>query len=136
MVSVKNSIFYKDVLKELNYAFANVFIFKGFFIVEINEGVKYTWDNHGRQMADDLAYFLGTDGEDIIYISNRIHSYSVVAQDWLKFYRSSYKLKEYYVVSPNRKGTFNLLFEGMFFKKKIKNFTSLEEAVKLAKTNS
>lgn len=134
MVSVKETIFYKEVLKELSYPFAEVFVFKGFVIVEINEGVKYTWDNHGKFVVQDMAYFLGTDGSDIIYISNRIHSYSVVPQDWLKLFRANYSLKAYYVVSPNRKGTFNLAIESLFIKNKIKNFTSLDEAIKMAKS--
>ncbi|WP_299550110.1 hypothetical protein [Seonamhaeicola sp.] len=136
MVSVKDSSFYTEVLKELNYPFATAFIFKGFVVVEINEGIEYTWDNHGKLMAQDVAYFLGTDGGNLIYISNRMHSYSVVPQDWLKFFRSDYRLKEYYVVSPNRKGTFNLIIESLFFKNKIKSFPSLSEAVVSAKNST
>lgn len=136
MISVRETTFYAEVLKELHYPYATVFIFKGFIVVEVNEGIEYTWDNHGKPVADDVACYLGTDGKDLIYISNRIHSYSVVAQDWLKFFRSSYRLKEYYVVSATPKGKFNLIFENLFFYKKIKNFTSLAEAITLAKSSA
>lgn len=133
MVSVRNTKFYKEVIKEFDYSYGTIFVFKGFIISEINEGVNFTWKDHARPMADDVSGFLGTYGVDLIYISNRINSYSVVPQDWLKFFKSSYSLKGYYVVSPNRKGTFNLAIESLFFKNKIKNFTSLDEAIKLAK---
>lgn len=136
MVSVKNTEYYNEVLKELTYDFASVFIFKGFVVMEINEGVVYTWKNHGKMFVDDLSKYLEAE-EQIVYISNRIYSYSVVAQDWLKFLKSNYgkQLKKIYVVSPNQKGSFNLMIERLFLNRKVKTFATLKEAINSAKHN-
>lgn len=42
MISVKDSIFYKYVLKEFTYDFATVFVFDGIVISEINSGVSFS----------------------------------------------------------------------------------------------
>lgn len=135
MISVKQTDFYKEVLKEINYSFADLFVFKYFVVFEINEGVVYTWENHAEKVLFDISEYLETDGADreIIYISNRINSYSVVVQDWIKFYKSKYKLKEFYLVNPTHKGKFNWVVESIFFKGKVKHFTSVEEAINVAK---
>ena len=133
MVSVKQSDLYSDVLKELNYSFGDVFIFNGFVITEIKQGVNVSWENHAKVMAEDVSCYLGTDGSDIVYISNRINSYAVMAADWLKFFKNNYLLKAYYIVSSSSQSKLNLLVENLFFKNKIKSFDSLYSAVNWAK---
>lgn len=133
MISVKQTNLYSEVLKELNYSFGNVFIFNGFIISEMNQGINISWSNHAKQIVEDVSCYLGTDGSDIIYISNRINSYAVMAADWLKFFKSNYYLKAYYIVSNNPTSKINFVVENLFFKNKIKNFNSLYEAVNWAK---
>ena len=132
MKSVKQTDLYPKVLKELNYSFADVFIFDGFIISEIKQGVNFSWNNHAKYIVDDITCFLGTDGTELIYISNRIHSYSVVAIDWLKFFKQQYGLKGYYVVSNSQMSKLNLLVEQLFFKEKIMHFDSLFSAYELS----
>ncbi|GGZ80880.1 hypothetical protein [Algibacter mikhailovii] len=134
--SVKQTNLYPKVLKELNYSFADVFIFDGFIISEIKQGVNFSWNNHAKYIVDDITCFLGTDGTELIYISNRIHSYSVVAIDWLKFFKQQYGLKGYYVVSNSQMSKLNLLVEQLFFKEKIMHFDSLFSAVHWVRTES
>ncbi|WP_282121854.1 hypothetical protein [Algibacter mikhailovii] len=134
--SVKQTDLYPKVLKELNYSFADVFIFDGFIISEIKQGVNFSWNNHAKYIVDDITCFLGTDGTELIYISNRIHSYSVVAIDWLKFFKHQYGLKGYYVVSNSQMSKLNLLVEQLFFKEKIMHFDSLFSAVHWVRTES
>ena len=136
MKSVKQTDLYPKVLKELNYSFADVFIFDGFIISEIKQGVNFSWNNHAKYIVDDITCFLGTDGTELIYISNRIHSYSVVAIDWLKFFKQQYGLKGYYVVSNSQMSKLNLLVEQLFFKEKIMHFDSLFSAVHWVRTES
>ncbi|WP_396601560.1 hypothetical protein [Algibacter sp. R77976] len=129
MVSVRDTGLYKHVLKECNYAFGNVYMFKDFVVSEFFKGETITWDNHAKIMIYDIESFYDTDGSDVVYISNRINSYSVVASDWLKFYKSSYKVKAYCIVSEKDVGFLNSMIEKLFFKKQILHFTNLLAAV-------
>lgn len=133
MISINQTHLKSEVLKELNYSFGDVFIFKGFIVSEIKSGVNFSWNEHANQIVQDVSCFLGTDGSDLIYISNRINSYAVVAMDWLKFFKNSYFLKGYYVVSDSPVGKLNLMVESLFFKNKIKSFSSLYSAINWAK---
>ncbi|WP_372755878.1 hypothetical protein [Mariniflexile sp.] len=129
MVSVKETNLYSEVLKELNYSFGNVFIFHGFVISEINRGITLNWENHAKVITEDVSCFLGTDGSDLIYISHRIHSYSVIPYDWLQFFKCSYQLKGYFIVSEMKHRTLNSYIESLFFNKNIKRFNDLNTAV-------
>ncbi|MDO7172693.1 hypothetical protein [Mariniflexile sp. AS56] len=133
MVSIKETIFYDDVIKELNYPFGDVFIFEGIVVSEIGEGVIFSWSKYGKLISEDIAMYLGTTGKELIYISNRINSYSVLATDWLKYYKNNYCLKSYYVVSSHRSGDLNYIIENLFFKDKIKRFTDLYVAMNWVK---
>ena len=133
MKSIKESHLYSQVLKEFNYDFADVFVFNNIVVSEIKADVILTWDNHAKLIAKDVFAFLGSDGSDIIYISNRIHSYNVVATDWLKFFKNNYSLKAYYVVGNQKHSFINTLFENLFCKSTIKEFTSIEVALEMAR---
>jgi hypothetical protein len=133
MLSIKQTSFYDAVLKEMNYKFGDVFIFDGFVISEIKEGVSFSWEDHAQPIVKDVADFTNFDGSDLIYLSHRIHSYSVVPTDWLKFFGNSFSLKGYGVISYSETGLVNTLIENLFFKKKIRRFNSIESAVDWAK---
>ncbi|MFV9550650.1 hypothetical protein [Algibacter sp. PT7-4] len=133
MISVKDANLNSKILKELNYSFADVFIFDGFVISEIKRGVNFNWNDHASKIVEDVACFLGKDGKDVIYISNRINSYAVVAVDWFKFFKNNYFLKNYFVVSNKSGSKLNLMIESLFFKDKIKSFNSLYTAVNWVK---
>ncbi|CAH8295099.1 hypothetical protein EV196_108109 [Mariniflexile fucanivorans] len=129
MISVKETNLYTKALKELNYSFGNVFIFDGYIISEINQGVIFNWEEHAKIIVDDVTCFLGTDGHDLIYISHRINSYSVVPHGWINFFKSRYKLKGYFIVSDDKVRILGLLIENLFFNNKIKRFNNLETAI-------
>lgn len=129
MASVRDTPFYNNVIKELKYPFATIFLFDGFIVSEINQGVVYSWDDHAELVSQDIANYYGTDGQDLILISNRINSYSVVAADWLKFFKHNYKLKGYAVVGYNKASLLNTLIENLFFNDKIKKFNDLSTAI-------
>jgi hypothetical protein len=136
MKSIKETSLYQEVLKELNYSYGDVFIFNGYVVSEINEGIVFTWDAHAKKITKDISCFLGTDGSDLIYISNRINPYSIQALDWLKYFKNSYSLEGYYVVGHEKSSVINTMFENLFFKSKIRRFTSLYEAIEVAKVCS
>ncbi|SHI58713.1 hypothetical protein SAMN05216261_1186 [Algibacter luteus] len=133
MISIVNTELYKDCLKEINYSFGNVFIFKEFVISQFCRGEVISWENQIKLMVEDIGAFYNSDGSDVVYISNRINSYSLVAADWLKFYKSNYKVKAYCVVSQNKAGYLNSMIEKLFFKKEIRHFSNLYEAVNYVK---
>ncbi|GAA4235933.1 hypothetical protein GCM10022291_19060 [Postechiella marina] len=129
MVSIKETEIYSDVLKELNYPFGTIFIFKGFVVSEINKGISFSWENHAKKVVEDISMFLGTNGNDLVYISNRVNSYSVVPSDWLKFIKNTYALQEYCIVSDKETTKLSWLVENLFFNKKIKRFNCIYTAI-------
>jgi len=132
MNSIRHTNLYSEVIKELNYPFGDIFIFEGYVVSEIKEDIVFSWEEHALPMVEDVSCYLGSYGDELIYISHRIHSYSVKAIDWLKFFRNSYSLKGYSIVEyKKRQLKFN--FENLFFNSKIKRFTSIESAVEWAK---
>ena len=134
MISVKQTDLYSEVLREMNYKFGNVYIFDGFVISEINEGVSFSWDEHAQRIVTDVTNFTKCDGSELIYLSHRIFSYSLVPTDWLKFFRNSFELKGYGVIGYNNISFVNTVIENLFFKKKIRRFTTVEAAVDWAKS--
>ena len=134
MNSIKETVLYSEVNKELNYAFGNVFIFENFVVSEINKGIIFNWDNHGRVITEDVACYLGTNGSNLIYISNRINPYSVLVSDWLKFFKNSYSLKAYFIISESPIGILNSFIENLFFSSSIKRFNNIETAINFIET--
>ncbi|MDN3666525.1 hypothetical protein ACFFU1_13480 [Algibacter miyuki] len=136
MISIIDTEFYSQVLKEFNYSFGNIFIFDQFVVSEVKHGVNFTWDEHAKPVIADVFGFLGsTNGGKINFISNRINSYSVMASDWVKFYNNKYFLKSYSVVSDKSRFS-NASIEKLFFKDDIKHFDDLSIAVNFIKTNT
>ncbi|WP_158655129.1 hypothetical protein [Flavivirga eckloniae] len=133
MISVRDTNFYKDIIKEFNYSFGTIFVFKDFMISEFNEGEVIGWEEHARFFTKEIADFLGTNGEDLIFISNRINSYSTMASDWLKFFKHNYKLKGYLIVSSEKISKLAVMTENLFFNNRIKRFNSLYAAVNYVK---
>nr|WP_321223042.1 hypothetical protein [uncultured Psychroserpens sp.] len=132
MVSIRQTPYYVDVLKEFNYDFGSFFVFDGFVVSEINEGVTVTWEDHMKVMTIDVCDFLDTNGEHLIYISHRINSYAGKPTDWLQFFKYSYNLKGYGVVGYSQVSTLNTAIENLFFNKKIIRFNSLDTAIQWA----
>lgn len=139
MKSLKNTAHYGDVLHEINYSFGNYYLFENFVIAEMHEGIIANWEQHGKQIINDINQFYTKNGdctENIVYISNRINSYSVKPADWLKFYNNNHSMKAYGIVSYNDTGFFNALLERLFIKSAFNRFGSLERAIDWAKTLS
>ena len=136
MLSLKETQFYTEVLKELNYPFADIYIFDGFVISEIKEGTVFSWEDHAKRIVKDVSDFSGTDGSDIVYLSHRIHSYSLKPMDWIHFFKNSFDLGGYGVIGYNSLSFFNTVIENLFFNKKIRRFNDLKTAIHWAKNKS
>jgi len=128
MQRVKELEFFKNIREIREYKFGVFYFFDGLIISEMKEGETFNWDI--AKLIIKAAYeILGKD-KPIAYISNRIHNYSVVPTDWLKFYKNRHRLELYSVVAYNKGGLASLVLEKMFFKNKIRQFSDLESAIK------
>jgi hypothetical protein len=135
MNSIKQSLFHDEMLKELHYTFGSFYLFNGFVVSEIKEGVDFSW-KQAKILIEDVASFYDTNGNDIVYISHRIHKYNVKPVDWLKFASYALKLKGYAIVVNNALESRNANFESLFVRSKFKIFTNCLEAVQWAATIS
>jgi len=136
MPYLKDTIYYKEAIQELNYSFGNFYLFDGFILGEINEGVTFSWDDHAKKLAEEYSDLYESNGEGIVYISNRVNSYAVRPTDWLKFYKNSYDLRGYAVVTPSKKRHKNPLLERLFMKSSLRTFDELSNAISWAKEMS
>lgn len=136
MKAIKDTPFYQEAIQELKYPFGNFYLFENFVVGEIKEDVIFTWDHHAKTIVEEILNLYESNGQDLVYISNRIHSYAVKPSDWLKFYKSDFKLKAYGVVSYTPKGARNTLLEKLFVKDRFKNFDNLADAIAWSRTLS
>lgn len=130
-MKLEDSPLIKDCFVKISEPFGNFYIFEKFVISEIAEGVHFDWSKASCLIEKVYQYF-GSRDVDINYISNRVHSYSVNAQDWLKFYKKRHKLARVAVVAYEEKGLLSVKIEKMFSKSKYKTFHTLDNAVKWA----
>ncbi|WP_296381334.1 hypothetical protein [Winogradskyella sp.] len=110
------------------------FIFEGYVISEIKEGISFSWETHAHPIIKDVIDYTKCDGSDLVYLSHRIYSYSVVPTDWLKLFRNSFDLKGYGIIGYTGVSFVNTVIENLFFKKKIRRFTTVDAAVQWAKS--
>ena len=134
MVNVKNTQYYNDAIHVMTYPSGTYYLFETFVIAEIKEGIVFTWEDHAKQIVEELTHLYDQNGENIVYISNRVHSYSTRPSDWIKFYRSDFKLKAYGIVSYSKKSLMAAVMEKIFMRNRFQSFTSLDEAIVWAKS--
>ena len=133
MQNLKDTSFYSEAIHEINYSFGNYYLFDGFVVAEVNEDVIFTWQHHGKIVTEDLTNLYDTNGSDVVFITNRINSYSVKPADWIHFFRHSYKLKGYAIVSYSKAGYLNGALEKLFMNTNFKRFRSLDSALEWAR---
>lgn len=136
MNSLKNSPYYHEAFNEIVFDFGTFYLFDGFIIAEINEGVVFTWDNHAKIASQEILDLYNSNGSDIIYISNRVNNYSVMPSDWVKFFKNNFRMKGYAMVNYTKSGHVNSLLEKLFIGHKSKRFNSLEYAIQWAKSKA
>ena len=99
-------------------------------ITEVSEGTHVTFEKiaHMLQFAEDVY------GNDIpfVYISNRIHSYSIDPLGYYEAIKMFPNLKAYAIVSQNDRRRMLFVLEKLFIKKPIRVFDNLEKAVEWA----
>lgn len=119
---------YKDLYdKKVVLECGNFYYFKKFIISEIKEGIHFTWET-AKECIDKAYEHYGQDIK-VVYISNRVNSYSVNAQDWLKFYQERHHLEAIAIVAYNKMGLMNVVLEKIFNQARLRKFSKLDDAV-------
>ncbi len=54
----------------MNYKFGDVFIFEGFVILVINDGITFSCEDHAQRIVKDVTGFTKCDSSDLIYLSH------------------------------------------------------------------
>lgn len=127
MKRVKEIDYFKNIREVREFEFGVFYYFNGLVISEINEGESFCWDK--AEKAVNAAHDIFGEDMPIVYISNRVNSYKVLASDWLKFFSNRNKLSFYSVVGNTKSSFASVVMERMFFKESLKQFTDLEEAI-------
>ncbi len=119
---------YKDLYeKKVVLESGSFYFFEKYIIAEIDEGVHYDWEA-AKKMVDKAYEHYGEEPK-VAYITNRVNSYSVDPQDWLKFYKERHHLEAYAIVAYNRIGLMNVVLEKLFSQTRIRKFSHLDDAV-------
>lgn len=129
MKKLRDTPYYYRAIHEINYSFGDFYLFDTFIVGEIHEDVHISWNEHGKMIAEELSNLYDNNGKDLVYISNRVNDYSLVPTDWKKFFKLSYNLKAYGIISYTKTGYFNAMLERMFVNTKLRWFNSLEDAI-------
>ena len=131
MTTVENSPYKNQVLKKHVYAYGTFYLLDQIVISEINPGVHFTWEE-AKPVIDDVTAFYGERGDGLVYISNRIHKYSVSPMCWLHFFKANFSLKAYGIVSDRKTGFLMAQVEKLFFKSTLQHKETLSEAINWA----
>ena len=117
------------MIKKITFIFGELTIYDNYVLAVMKEGVTIS-PNYNDVLIDISATYFHN--KQFIYITHRVHSYSVDPQ----IYYQTEKIKNligFAVVSQNYQAKLNAQIEKMFFKKPFKIFTELEDAVTWAK---
>lgn len=106
------------------FDYGTFYFFENFIISEINEGVLFDWEL-AKEVIDVALNYYG-ENPRIGYISNRVNSYSLKPQDWLKFFGARHTLTSFAIVDP--KSQSSTLLEKLFFRSLIQKFDNLNDA--------
>lgn len=128
---VENSPYKESVLKTYELDSGLYYFFDEYIIAENKEGIIFSWET--AKVIIDLKYQFYGDRK-ITYISNRVNSYSVVPQDWLKFFEQRHEVLGVAIVTYSDLGIMNVTLEKLFFRSKLKRFERLEAAIDWAKS--
>jgi len=126
-MKVNDSKFINLEHEEIKLPFGNFYFFKRFVVSELNEGTHFDWKKV-KILSELMVNQYGKD-EKVIYISNRVNSYSIEPQSWLKFDKKYHLFISTGIVAYDNSGGLSVVLERLFAKESIKRFRSLKEAI-------
>ncbi|MBT8296165.1 MAG: hypothetical protein KJP01_04285 [Gramella sp.] len=112
--SVINFVNNEAILEIHHLDFGDVIFLDKTIVTELNEGINYGWEQATEVIALAEKFY----GKDfyVNYMANRIHDYSVQAQDWLKFFENNRQLRSFCIVTHGKTGITNIAIERLFYK--------------------
>ena len=116
--------------EEIKLPFGNFYFFEKFVISELHEGVHFDWKR--VKILSDLMQTHYGDGKSIVYLSNRVNSYSIEPQSWLKFDKKYHLFIASGIIAYDNRGGLSVVLERLFSKERIKKFRSLKNGVEWA----
>ncbi|MDO5980699.1 hypothetical protein [Flavivirga spongiicola] len=111
---------------KLETSFGNFYFCEKFFIAELHTGVHFDWPKI-EVLANEIIAFYGKNVK-LDYISNRVNSYSIDPQNWIKIEKYNVIMRSA-IVCYNHMMYMNASLEKRFSKGKIYPCLSLNEAI-------
>lgn len=111
--------------------FGTIYFFENIIVSEINEGVIFSYKLAEIIINLALSHY-GTENT-VIYISNRVNSYSVKPTDWIKINNRFSNLVGVGVVNYTTFSRSIFAIEKLFSKRAFMGFDNLNEALRWAK---
>jgi len=130
-MKLEDSPLIKNCFIKVSEPYGDFFIFEKFVVGELVEGTHFDWAK-AKVLIEKVYQYFGSRDIQLNYISNRIHSYSVNAQDWLKFYKERHSIARVAIVAYEEKALLSVQLEKIFTKSKYKTFNTLENAAQWA----
>ena len=118
--------------KKLEFPFGNFYLCHNFFISELHEGVHFGWEEV-KLLMDKVIDFYGNNSK-LVYISNRVNSYSSDPNSWEKTYKKYGVIVASAIVYYNDFTYKSASLEKLMSEKSIKRCISLDEAILWVKT--
>jgi len=129
---IKDSFYNTKVLKVLHLKTGMLYFFENLVCIEVNEGVHLNLEL-SKEIFEPINTFY-KDKESIIFLSNRVHDFSIEALDYPHFFKALPKIKLFTVVYYNLNNRYNIEIEKQFIGSiPFKGFMSLSEAYNYSK---
>lgn len=125
-MTITKSPLKKHIKKTFKTNIGNVFLFPNYLVVEYNEGIDITFENHY-----EVSVIIETHFKDKFFgfITNRINSYSIDLKDAKYFNKAFPNCKAYGIVNYKHTHKSIIEIENKFFDFNRRTFADLLEAV-------
>lgn len=131
-MSIADSPYYEKLIFKKTIDLGDLYFFKNFLVCEFNEGININFDNFNEAKTEIEKRF---GNMEFGFISNRIHSYSILVTDAPIFNEIFKNLKAYATVTYSELASKVFEVENHFFKFNRRNFNNLQEAIQWVEYN-
>lgn len=112
---------------KVNSNFGSYYLFKDFFILEVNEGIHFNWDKL-NELLNSIRDHYGPH-KQLAYIANRVNSYSIDPVLWSYFDKDDSILVAASIVSYRNSTAMSATIEKQLANISLKRAKSLNEAI-------
>lgn len=126
-MKVEDSNFINLEHEEIKLPFGNFYLFDRIVVSELNEGIHFDW-KRVKILSDIIVRHYGNE-KKLVYISNRVNSYSIEPQLWVKFEKKYNLFISAGIVAYDKSGGLSVVLERLFSKESINRFRFLKEAM-------